>query len=77
MFAKAGALPEGVERLPIRTLHVNRSPVVIRNLKTLRPELAERWGLVTALHAPEDLADAALALASRIGSRGKAGAGPS
>ena len=45
LFSKAADLPEGVARLPIKTIHINKSPVVIGNLKTLQPALAERWGL--------------------------------
>jgi exodeoxyribonuclease I len=44
MFSKQDALPEGVTRLPIKTIHVNKSPIVIGNLKTLSPAMAERWG---------------------------------
>ncbi|MDC8786886.1 exodeoxyribonuclease I [Roseateles koreensis] len=44
MFTKQADLPEGIERLPIKTIHVNKSPVVIGNLKTLTPEVAQRWG---------------------------------
>lgn len=44
LYTKTAELPEGVSRLPIKTIHINRSPVVIGNLKTLTPELAERWG---------------------------------
>ena len=43
MFSKADALPEGVTRLPIKTIHVNKSPIVINNLKILSPSMAERW----------------------------------
>jgi exodeoxyribonuclease-1 len=45
MFTKAEDLPKGVTRLPIKTIHLNRSPVVINNLKTLSPVMAEHWGL--------------------------------
>lgn len=45
MFTAAAALPEGVNRLPIKTIHINKSPVVINNLNTLTPALAERWGI--------------------------------
>ena len=48
-FAKAADLPEGVTRLPIKTIHLNKSPIVIGNLKTLSPEVAAKWGLDTAL----------------------------
>jgi exodeoxyribonuclease-1 len=44
MFTKQDALPEGATRLPIKTIHVNKSPIVIGNLKTLSPAMAERWG---------------------------------
>jgi exodeoxyribonuclease I len=36
---------EGKSRLPIKTIHINKSPIVIANLKTLAPEMAERWGV--------------------------------
>ncbi len=45
LFSKQDDLPEGVSRLPIKTLHINKSPVVIANLKTLSPAMAERWGI--------------------------------
>jgi exodeoxyribonuclease-1 len=45
IFTKADALPEGVARLPLKNIHLNRSPVVIRDLRTLSPEMAVRWGL--------------------------------
>ena len=48
MFSKAEDLPEGLARLPVKTLHINKSPVVISNLKTLSPAMAERWGLDVA-----------------------------
>jgi len=45
IFSRAADLPEGVTRLPIKTIHLNQSPVVISNLKTLSPAMAERWGV--------------------------------
>ncbi len=45
LFVRQSDLPEGVLRLPIKTLHANKSPFVVSSLQTLRPELAERWGL--------------------------------
>jgi exodeoxyribonuclease-1 len=55
MFSKADALPEGVTRLPIKTIHLNKSPIVISNLKTLLPAMAERWSfdMVAALRHAE------------------------
>ncbi|WP_428423183.1 exodeoxyribonuclease I [Methylibium sp.] len=44
LFTKADELPEGVTRLPIKSIHINKSPIVIGNLKTLSPAMAERWG---------------------------------
>lgn len=45
LFNKQEDLPEDVSRLPIKTLHINKSPIVIANLKTLSPAMAERWGI--------------------------------
>lgn len=45
LFSKAETLPEGVSRLPVKTIRLNRSPIVISNLRTLSPEMAERWGV--------------------------------
>ena len=45
LFTKADALPEGVSRLPLKTIHLNKSPVVINNLKTLSPERAAHWAV--------------------------------
>jgi exodeoxyribonuclease-1 len=45
MFSKAEELPDGVTRLPIKTIHINKSPIVIGNLKTLGPEAAAKWGI--------------------------------
>jgi exodeoxyribonuclease-1 len=44
MFTRQDDLPEGVARLPIKTIHINKSPLVIGNLKTLGAA-AERWQL--------------------------------
>ena len=35
-------------RLPLVTVALNKSPMVVGNLKTLRPEMAARWGLNVA-----------------------------
>jgi len=45
MFSRAEDLPEGTRRLPIKTIHINKSPVVIGNLRTLDAATAARWGL--------------------------------
>ena len=45
MFVGADELPQGTTRLPIKTIHINKSPIVIGNLKTLSPAMAGRWGI--------------------------------
>ncbi len=45
LFTAADALPAGVSRLPIKSIHLNKSPIVIGNLKTLSAERAQHWGL--------------------------------
>ena len=45
MFTRSDDLPEGVTRLPVKTIHLNKSPMVVGNFKTLTPEMAQRWGL--------------------------------
>lgn len=45
VFTKAADLPEGVTRLPLKSIHINKSPVVIGNLKILTPALQQKWGL--------------------------------
>jgi len=43
LFTKADDLPEGMRRLPIKSVHINKSPMVMSNLKVLNPAMAERW----------------------------------
>ncbi|MDE2627015.1 MAG: exodeoxyribonuclease I [Burkholderiales bacterium] len=45
MFTRTEDLPDGVTRLPIKTIHINKSPIVIGNLNTLSGERASHWGL--------------------------------
>lgn len=45
LFTRTADLPPGVQRLPLKSIHVNKSPMVVGQLRTLRPELAERWGV--------------------------------
>ncbi|HEU4459160.1 MAG TPA: exodeoxyribonuclease I [Methylibium sp.] len=45
LFTRAEDRPEGVERLPIKTVHLNKSPVVIANLRVLSAERAAHWGI--------------------------------
>lgn len=49
MFSRSEDLPEDVTRLPVKTIHINKSPIVVGNLKTLSPAMAERWGVDLAL----------------------------
>jgi exodeoxyribonuclease-1 len=43
MFTRTAELPEGVIRLPVKSVHLNKSPMVVGNLRTLSAPMAERW----------------------------------
>jgi len=45
MFTRSADLPEGVTRLPIKSVHINKSPMLVGNLKTLSPDMAAKWQL--------------------------------
>jgi exodeoxyribonuclease-1 len=45
LFSKSADLPEGVMRLPLKSVHLNKSPMVVRKLQTLSPEMATKWGI--------------------------------
>ncbi|MEY2686102.1 MAG: exodeoxyribonuclease, partial [Pseudomonadota bacterium] len=45
LYTRAEELPEGITRLPLKTIHLNKSPVVIGNLKVLTAERAQHWGI--------------------------------
>ncbi|MEI8029102.1 MAG: exodeoxyribonuclease I [Comamonadaceae bacterium] len=45
LFTKNDALPDGMTRLPIKSVHLNKSPMVMNNWKILSPLMAQRWGL--------------------------------
>ncbi len=45
LFIATDDLPVGVTRLAIKGVHLNKCPIVVGNVRTLRPELAERWGI--------------------------------
>ncbi len=45
LFSKTADLPEGVQRLPIKSVHLNKSPMVVRKLRTLTDEMAAKWGM--------------------------------
>ncbi len=44
VFSKSSDLPAGISRLPVKSVHLNKSPMVMRHLKVLSPEMAQRWG---------------------------------
>ncbi|MDP1647746.1 MAG: exodeoxyribonuclease I [Rubrivivax sp.] len=44
LYTRQDELPAGEQRLPIKTIHINKSPVVIGNIRTLGGA-AQRWGL--------------------------------
>jgi exodeoxyribonuclease-1 len=45
LFSKSSELPEGVQRLPLKSVHLNKSPMVVRKLQTLSPAMAAKWGV--------------------------------
>jgi len=66
LYTKQAELPDGETRLPIKTIHINKSPVVIGNLRTLGDAPA-RFGLDVegALRHAEFAPEVALQLAPR------------
>ncbi len=48
MFTRSDELPEGISRLPVKSIHINKSPIVVGNIKTLSPAMAEKWGIDVA-----------------------------
>lgn len=57
LFTKAADLSAGVIRLPVKSVHLNKSPMVMSNLKVLNDATAQRW----ALDLPTQLQHAAVA----------------
>jgi exodeoxyribonuclease I len=45
LFTKQADLPEGVQRLPIKSVHLNKSPMVVQKLKTLTDAMAAKWNI--------------------------------
>lgn len=45
LFSKSTELPEGMQRLPLKSVHLNKSPMVVRKLQTLSPAMAAKWGV--------------------------------
>lgn len=43
LFSKTADLPPGVLRLPLKSVHLNKSPMVVRKLQTLSNEMATKW----------------------------------
>jgi len=48
LFTRADERPEGVARLPIKGVHLNKSPMVVGHLNTLTPALARKWAIDVA-----------------------------
>ncbi|MEC7548214.1 MAG: exodeoxyribonuclease I [Pseudomonadota bacterium] len=44
VFTRSADMPEGMERLPLKEIHINKSPV-ITPANTLTPDQAERWSI--------------------------------
>lgn len=47
LFTPKSELPEGVDRIPLKTVHLNKSPVVVP-MSTLTDRAAERWSIDVA-----------------------------
>ena len=45
LFTRSADLPDGVRRLPIKSVHLNKSPMVMGKLKVLSDAMAQRWGI--------------------------------
>jgi exodeoxyribonuclease-1 len=45
MFTRSEDLPNGIKRLPIKTIAINQSPVVISDRRVLTPELVLEWDI--------------------------------
>jgi len=45
LFTKTADLPADISRLPVKSVHLNKSPMVMSNLKVLNDTMAQRWGL--------------------------------
>lgn len=45
LFTKSSELAEGESRRPIKSIHVNKSPFVVSDLRVLRAELAQQLGI--------------------------------
>lgn len=48
LFTRQSELPEGTERLPVKTIHINKCPVVVP-ANTLTPEAADKWKIDTGV----------------------------
>lgn len=57
LFSKTEDLPEGVTRLPIKSIHFNKSPIVIHNLNVLSAQRIAQWGVdITRIKAHQAIA---------------------
>jgi exodeoxyribonuclease-1 len=45
LYSRADELPEGETRLPIKTIRLNRAPIVVGNLDVLTPAARARWAI--------------------------------
>ncbi|RMX01101.1 exodeoxyribonuclease I [Allofranklinella schreckenbergeri] len=45
LFTRQADLPQGVQRLPLKSVHLNKSPMVVGDLRVLTPAVQERWDL--------------------------------
>lgn len=48
LFTRSADLPQGAQRLPVKSVHINKSPMVMSKLKVLSPAMAMQWGVDVA-----------------------------
>jgi exodeoxyribonuclease-1 len=49
LFTQTVDLPPGVKRLPVKSVHLNKSPMVMGNLKVVNEATAQRWGIALSM----------------------------
>jgi exodeoxyribonuclease-1 len=77
LFTSASELPDGVDRVPLKTVHVNRAPA-LAPMKTLGPDAAARWSIdpsAVADHARR-LREASAAIEEKVRTVHRAPDGP-
>ncbi|HYN79822.1 MAG TPA: exodeoxyribonuclease I [Lamprocystis sp. (in: g-proteobacteria)] len=77
LFTPAAKLPEGVDRIPLKTVHVNRAPV-LAPMKTLSADAAARWSIdpIAVARRAQAVKGRAAAIRERVQAVHQAAPGP-